>query len=102
MTRKPYSINEISGIIAPVAQSYGVRRLALFGSYARGEATPESDVDLRIVDRGSLRGLFRLAAFQGELEKNLKVHVDVMPTDSLNEKFLNNIMKEEIIVYDCQ
>jgi predicted nucleotidyltransferase len=52
-----------SSLIAPVARDYGVRKLTLFGSYARGDATVESDIDLRIVDRGQLRGLFRLAAF---------------------------------------
>jgi len=31
-----------------LAQTYGVRELALFGSYVRGEATPESDLDLLV------------------------------------------------------
>jgi predicted nucleotidyltransferase len=101
MTDKVYGINEICGRIAPVAKSYGVRRLTLFGSYARGEATLGSDVDLRIADRGTLRGLFRLAAFERDLEKSLDLHVDVMPTDSLSDKFLENIREEEIVVYEA-
>jgi predicted nucleotidyltransferase len=100
MADKVYSISEISGRIAPVAKSYGVRRLALFGSYARGNATTDSDVDLRIVDRGSLRGLFRLVSFERALAAALNLSVDLMPTDSLNEKFLNTIRDEEIIIYD--
>jgi len=98
--KKVYEINELRRLIAPIAQAFGVRRLALFGSYARGIATPASDVDLRIVDRGTLRGLFRLAAFQTALEEKLKLNVDVVPTDSLSEVFLDNIKDEEIIVYD--
>jgi len=39
MTDKIYSINEIIDIVSPVAKQYGVSRVFLFGSYARGEAT---------------------------------------------------------------
>ena len=46
MTRKVYTINEIKGIVAPIAKKHGVNKVYLFGSYARGEATPSSDVDL--------------------------------------------------------
>jgi len=33
-----YTIGEIASLVAPVARSYGAERVALFGSYARGEA----------------------------------------------------------------
>ncbi|MEY8576271.1 nucleotidyltransferase domain-containing protein [Oscillospiraceae bacterium 21-37] len=44
MTRKVYTINEIKGIVAPIAQKHGVNRVYLFGSYARGDATPSRPV----------------------------------------------------------
>ena len=44
--RKVHSIGEISGIVAPIADEMGIERIYLFGSYARGEATPGSDVDM--------------------------------------------------------
>lgn len=44
--RKVYSIEEISRIVTPIADEMGIERIYLFGSYARGEATPESDVDV--------------------------------------------------------
>ena len=43
-----YAVSEISRIIAPILEKYGVSRAYLFGSYARGDALPESDIDLRI------------------------------------------------------
>ena len=46
-----YSINEMRSYIAPIAIRYRVERVYLFGSYAKGCATSESDIDLRI-DRG--------------------------------------------------
>jgi predicted nucleotidyltransferase len=97
-----YNINEISAIIEPVAKAYGVGCLALFGSYARGEARENSDIDIRVARDGSLRGFFRLAGLQRELEEKLNVHVDVLPTDALSEEFLAGIKNEEVIVYDDQ
>ena len=44
-----------------------MERIYLFGSYARGEATKSSDIDLR-VDKGSLRGLSALSALYGDPE----------------------------------
>ena len=41
-----YSIEEIRQRIEPVAKKYGVSMIWLFGSYARGEATEKSDIDL--------------------------------------------------------
>jgi predicted nucleotidyltransferase len=96
------TVDEISGKIASIAKSYGVRRLSLFGSYARGDATLKSDVDFRIVDRGSLRGLFRLVSLENALTRALGLPVDLMPTDALDEKFLEAIKNEEVIVYDEQ
>ena len=59
---KVYTIPELKTILSPVFAEHGVKRAVLFGSYAKGSATPRSDVDL-VVDSG-LRGL----AFFGLLE----------------------------------
>ncbi|MDN0069813.1 nucleotidyltransferase family protein [Collinsella ihumii] len=40
--------HELSEIITPLLKHYGLKSALLFGSYARGEATPESDIDLII------------------------------------------------------
>lgn len=45
---KIYALNEIQAIVNPILQQYGVSRAYLLGSYARGEATRQSDIDLRI------------------------------------------------------
>lgn len=57
----------------------GAERLSLFGSVARGEAGPESDVDI-VVDSegGEALGLFRLARLTDELERILGRPVDVI------------------------
>ena len=94
-----YTIAEIQQLILPIAQRYGVKRVFLFGSYARGDATPGSDIDLRI-DSGSIRGYFKLAGFYREIEEALATPVDVLTTGSLSENFLSRIAHEEVILYE--
>lgn len=99
MREKIYSVDEIRDIVREVARRYGVERVYLFGSYARGEAKPGSDIDLRI-DRGKMRDLFELAGFSQDLQDRFNLKVDVLTTASLSEDFLNRIKKEEILLYE--
>lgn len=96
-----YTIDEIRNVVAPIAKAYDVDRVYLFGSYARGEATPKSDVDLRI-DKGRLRGLFTLGAMYADLEEGLGKKLDLLTTGSLDQKFLKQISGEEILIYANQ
>lgn len=100
MTAKIYSISEIKNIVAPIAKHYGVDRVYLFGSYARGDATAGSDLDFRI-DRGSLRGLLALGGMYQELQQNFGKKLDLLTTASLDKGFLQNIAGEEILIYEA-
>ena len=73
-------------------------RIYLFGSYARGEATPDSDIDLR-VDKGNMKGLFALGALCADLEDGLGKKLDLLTTGSLEQRFLQRIAKEEVLIY---
>lgn len=95
---KVYSIEEIRSIVAPIAAVHDVDRIYLFGSYARGEATPSSDIDLR-VDKGRLKGLIALGALYADLEDGLGKKLDLLTTGSLDQKFLQRISKEEVLIY---
>ena len=63
-------LNNIRNGVAELGEMYGAERIYLFGSYARGDAKSDSDIDFRI-DKGNIRGLFKLAGLQMALEKNL-------------------------------
>jgi predicted nucleotidyltransferase len=100
-SRRPvHSIPEIARIASPIARSYGIGRLSVFGSYARGDATPDSDIDFLIVDKGSLRGLFQLAGFERSLEEGLGTPVDVVTKDGLDDRFLSCIEDDVVAVYE--
>lgn len=98
MSEHIYSIDEIRAIAAPIAEKHGVNALYLFGSYARGEATPTSDMDFRI-EKGQLLSLFQLAALQLDLESSFQKPLDVLTTQMLSSQFLSNIRPEEVLVY---
>ena len=93
-----YSATDIQKIITPIAAKYGVNRVYLFGSYARGENTPSSDVDLRI-DKGDVRGM-QMAFLLSDLEDALRLPVDVLSTTALDAQFLQSIKGEEKLIYE--
>ncbi|MBR4866234.1 MAG: nucleotidyltransferase domain-containing protein [Clostridia bacterium] len=95
---KIYTIEEIRSIVAPIAAAHAVERIYLFGSYARGEATATSDVDLR-VDRGKIKGLIALGALYADLEDGLGKSLDLLTTGSLDQSFLQQIKDEEVLLY---
>lgn len=101
MSPKQYTIDELKAIINPIAKKYKLDKVHLFGSYARGDNTPSSDIDLR-VDKGELKGYFALSCFYSELEEALDKNIDVLTTGSLSEEFLNDIKKDEILLYAKQ
>ena len=80
--QKVYSIHEIENIFQPVFAGYGVRRAVLFGSYAKGQATPRSDVDI-LVDSG-LRGLAFFGLLEG-VSSTLSVPVDLIDVSQIEE-----------------
>lgn len=80
------------------AKEYGAEKVYLFGSYARGDATEQSDVDLRI-DKGDIIGGISLAGLLLDLEDDLGKPVDLITTGSLDADFLLEIGKEEKLLY---
>lgn len=94
-----YTITDLRNIIAPLAKAYGAERVYLFGSYARGDVTENSDVDLRI-DKGKIRGL-ALAGLLVDLEDALGLPVDLLTTASLDDRFLSAIQNDEVLLYEA-
>jgi predicted nucleotidyltransferase len=67
---------------------FGVRGLAVFGSYARGDATATSDLDLLLrFEEGARPTLFSLSDLDALLRERLGVKVDTVPETCLNPRF---------------
>ena len=94
-----YTIDEIKDKVGPIAEKYGVDSANLFGSYACGEATEDSDIDIYI-EKGNITNLFLLSGFIQDLEEVLMCHVDVVTTGISDKKFLTAIMKEGVLIYE--
>ena len=103
-----YTVEEIKALVTPVAERYGVDDVYLFGSYARGEATGESDIDLRITRGGMDISNWKFGGFLVALDEALQKDVDVVTTESLyqdandknTKRLLKRISGEEILLYD--
>ena len=103
-----YSVDEIRAIVTPIAVKYQLRAVFLFGSYARGTATENSDIDLLIDTSGTdLDTLFRLGALYDELSHAFEKEVDLITVSSLEQpavrtselSFRENVIKERMNLY---
>ena len=94
-----HTIAEIQATVARLAKEYGAERVYLFGSCARGDMTDSSDIDLRI-DKGNIKG-FQLAGLLLDLEDSLGRPVDLVPTTSLDQRFLDAIRDDEVLLYEA-
>ena len=103
-----YTPSEIANIVKPIAEKYALRAVYLFGSYARGDATETSDIDLLVdTDGSAIRGLFALGALYCELEDALGKKLDLITLSSLEQPiqmpsevyFRESVKRERIELY---
>lgn len=73
--------------------SLGARRIQIFGSVARGDASSSSDVDI-LVELDPEVGLFTLARMHREAERILGVDVDIVPEDSLKGRVRSDLASD--------
>ena len=94
-----YTIEDLKTILTPIARRYGLQKLSVFGSVARGEATEKSDVDL-LVDLPKGWGLFELGGLYSGIEEVLTCPFDLVTTGIEDRQFLNRIRQDEVILYE--
>lgn len=88
----------VKKFISKVLVEGGVKRAALFGSFARGDATEDSDIDLLIEFKGKKKSLFDLVALKIQLEESLGRKVDLVTYNSLHPLLRDRILSEQIII----
>ena len=93
-----YTINQIRDIITPIAVQHGVKRVSLFGSRAKRTENENSDIDL-IIEKGKLISLLDLSRFRLAAEDAFQLPVDLVTTECSDTEFLQEIQKEEVLLY---
>ena len=81
--------------ILRMAERHGAREVRLFGSTARGEATPESDVDLLVKTAPVTTAWFPVGLIE-DLEKLLGRKVDVVTENALHWSIRDKVLKEAV------
>lgn len=94
-----YTIDDIKMLLNPVFANHGVKKVILFGSYAKGLANQNSDVDL-LLDSG-LRGL-KFVALIEDVRSALDKKVDVFDNTHIipNSIIFSEISKYEVVIYE--
>lgn len=82
-----------------ICQANGVAMLGVFGSVARGDDNPESDIDL-LVKLRKPTGLIGFIALEDKLKEVLGRKVDLATEASLHPKIRSNVMKDLKIIYE--
>jgi len=88
---------EIRNNILRILQRHDVARAGIFGSFARGESTEHSDIDLLVEFKGQ-KSLLDLAGLKIALEESLKTKVDVLTYNSLHPLLKDRILSEQEVI----
>ncbi|MCD8023376.1 MAG: nucleotidyltransferase domain-containing protein [Lachnospiraceae bacterium] len=104
-----YSLDELKKRITPVAQKYQLKSVYLFGSYARNEATADSDVDILVDRQGSkIHGMFDMGGLYNDLRESVGKEIDLVTTQMLEQNstkertpwFVDNLKSEMVKLYE--
>jgi len=90
-----------TAIINDICSSHSIEYLALFGSRARGDATPDSDVDL-LVRFNKVVSLFDLVRAENAFKDRLNLPVDLVLENSLRPALRPYVEKELKVIYDAK
>ena len=86
-----YTVDEIKKRILPLIQKYNIPAMYLFGSYARGEATEESDLDFLVDTTGTnLTSLLALGELYCELEEIFHKNIDLITVRAVMQNVLTD------------
>jgi len=91
------TIEEIKERITPILQRYGIKKAAIFGSLAKGEAKTSSDVDI-LVEIKSGMSLLDFIGIKIELEEALKMKVDLVEYDTIKPLIREKILSEQVAI----
>ena len=93
------SREEINNEILKILQKYGAKKIAVFGSYARGENRKDSDIDI-LVELPDGISLFDFVGMKQELEEKLNKKIDLVTYNSISPLLKDIILSEQKVLYE--
>ena len=102
MSNAVYTTSELRDMIVPLLPKYDMASACLFGSYARGEARTDSDIDLRILcDEDRRFSIMNLAAFGNRIQQATGKSVDIVSKRVIdNDELREAIKRDGVVVYE--
>jgi predicted nucleotidyltransferase len=103
-----YTIEQLKERITPIALKYQLQAVYIFGSYARGNATETSDVDILVDKTGTqLHGLFAMGGLYNDLSEAMDKPIDLITTSALEQEstrqrtpwIIDNLNEEKVQIY---
>ena len=101
MLENVYKIEELKSILHSILQRFAVKKAILFGSYAKSEQTPKSDIDLVIDSEGKLLNIYFYGLLE-ELVQSLQKNVDLFEISEIQKdsRIYNDIKSEGVVIYE--
>ncbi len=99
MTSNLRLTEEIRDKIITILKKHGAKKISIFGSYVKGEATPESDLDI-IVKFKKIKGLIKFVGIEFELSDSLGIKVDLLTEKSISPYLIDIIRREATVIYE--
>lgn len=96
---KEYTFEELCRIVGPIAESYSMRQVYLFGSRARGDSDADSDYDFCVVTSDDC-DLFELGGFFADLRDALGAEIDIVCRESLKGNFSREVLRDMRLLYE--
>ncbi len=99
MDKRIFTLENIMAMVKPLAEKYQVKEIYLFGSYARGEADENSDLDFLVFGGDNFK-LTNILALGEDLREVLQKKVDIFEIHEVNQdsEFYRTIMREKVLV----
>ena len=91
--------DDIKDKIISILVKHGIKRIMIFGSYARNEATQKSDLDL-IVDFPEGTSLLDHIGIEIELSEALNMKIDLLSRNGISPYIKDHVLKEAIVIYE--
>ena len=95
--KKKNSTKELYKRIDKVLSKHGAKKIAVFGSYARGEQKKNSDIDI-IVEFYEGKSLLDIVGIELELEEKIGINVDLLTEKSISPYLIDRIKKDMVII----